>query len=435
MKKTITVDTNLLLDDEKIIFKLINEYEKIIIPITVLKELDKHKFNPNLSFSARNAIRALKEFKTKYPEKIEFPISDHDISKNDAKIIEATKEANADLATKDISMSMIAEAQGVDTLLYDVVMNNLYDPYNYIKVEQIYEVNEHFEWSRFYDGFDYDRIVELFSDILGYHLDRESWFFVFIQAEQPEPFIYANNPIKGYLTRVDHHPHYREMKCDNGRVLKARDIYQICAIYSLKEAPHVLLTGKWGSGKSLLTSAYALEDSDKKAFITRPPIGINSKYNIGYVPGDKEEKMVDWLAGFTSSLYYIYGNTNGQTDGKNSYDYVKDTLFHQKFEVLPLNSIQGLSLLDDDMLLVDEVQLISVDYMSMILSRPTENGKLIMMGDIAQSYDVVKPSESGLLKLLRALPHRSMAYVRLENSYRSDIIDLADRLQDKTFVG
>ena len=58
------------------------------------------------------------------------------------------------------------------------------------------------------------------------------------------------------------------------------------------------------------------------------------------------------------------------------------------------------------MLLVDEVQLISVDYMSMILSRPTENGKLIMMGDLAQSYDVVKPSESGLLKLLRALPHR-----------------------------
>jgi PhoH-like ATPase len=51
-----------------------------------------------------------------------------------------------------------------------------------------------------------------------------------------------------------------------------------------------------------LTSAYALEDSDKKAFITRPPIGINSKYNIGYVPGDKEEKMVDWLAGFTSCI-------------------------------------------------------------------------------------------------------------------------------------
>jgi len=429
MKKTITVDTNLLLDDEKIIFKLINDYEKIIIPITVLKELDKHKFNPNLSFSARNAIRALKEFKTKYPEKIEFPISDHDISRNDAKIIEATKEANADLATKDISMSMIAEAQGIDTTLYDVVMNNLFDPYNYIVVDISVSLK------RFYQNNEYDNILEYFSDIIGKRLDRNSWFFIFVQSQRPEPLVYANHPIKQYLTRVDHHNHYREIKCDNGRVIKARDIYQVCAIYALKEAPHVLLTGKWGSGKSLLASAYALEDTDKKAFITRPPIGINGKYNIGYVPGDKEEKMVDWLAGFTSALYYIYGNTNGQSDGKNSYDHVKDTIFNQKYEVLALNSIQGLSLLDDDLLLVDEVQLISVDYMSMILSRPTENGKLVMMGDLGQSYDVVKPSESGLLKLLRALPHRSMAYVRLETSYRSDILDLADKLQDKTFVG
>jgi PhoH-like ATPase len=429
MKKNITVDTNLLLDDEQIIFKLLREYEKILVPITVLKELDKHKFNPNLSFSARNAIRALLEFKTKYPTKIEFPISDNDINKNDERIIEATKKGNADLATKDISMSIIAEALGVETKLYDVVLNNLFEPYVYATVD----ISENLD--RFYQNRDYDDILEYFSDITGKVLDRNAWFFIFVNAQRPEPFIYANHPIKQYLTRVDHHPHYREMKCDNGRVIQARDMYQVCAIYALKEAPHVLLTGKWGSGKSLLTSAYALEDSSKKSFITRPPIGINSKYNIGYVPGDKEEKMVDWLAGFTSALYYIYGNTSGQTDGKNSYDHVKDTIFNQKYEVLPLNSIQGLSLLDDDILLIDEVQLISVDYMSMILSRPTENGKLVLMGDLKQSYDVVKPSESGLLKLLRALPHRSMAYVRLEKSYRSDILDLADKLQDKTFVG
>lgn len=435
MSKTITIDTNLLLDDEKIIFKLLNEYDKIIIPITVLKELDKHKYNPHLAFSARNAIRAILEFKNKYPTQLEVPISDNDITNNDARIIEATKNANADLATKDMSMSLIAESQNVNTKLYDVVMNNLFDPYNYITVEEIYQHKEQFEWERFYQDEDYDQILEFFSMVLDKELDRNSWFFIFIKAEKQEPFIYANQPIKGYLTRVDHHPHYREMKCDNGRVIKARDIYQICAIYALKEAPHVLLTGRWGSGKSLLASAYALENSEKKTFITRPPIGINSKYNIGFVPGDKEEKMVDWLAGFTSALYYIYGNTNGQTDGKNSYDHVKDTIFNQKYEILPLNSIQGLSLLDDDMLLIDEVQLISVDYMSMILSRPTEDAKLIMMGDLAQSYDVIKPSESGLLKLLRALPHRSMAYIKLETSYRSDILELADKLQDKTFVG
>jgi hypothetical protein len=78
-------------------------------------------------------------------------------------------------------------------------------------------------------------------------------------------------------------------------------------------------------------------------------------------------------------------------------------VFEKKFEVLPLNSIQGLSLLENDLLLVDEIQLISVDYMSMILSRPSKNGKLILLGDLKQTYSIVKPSESGLLKLLRIL--------------------------------
>lgn len=431
MTKTISIDTNLLLDDEKIIFKLLKDYDKIVIPITVLKELDKHKYNPNLAFSARNAIRAIKEFRTKYPTQIEFPISDNDITNNDARIIEATKKANADLATKDISMSMIADSQGVNTKLYDVVMNNLFEPYNYIKVEDIYKYKEQFEWNGEYSGNLYVNIVDFFSMILNKKLDKNSWFFVFIQAEKQDPFIYANHPIRESFIRIDHNSLYREIKCDNGKIVKARDIYQVCAIYALKEAPNIILTGKWGSGKSLLASAYSLENTEKKSFISRPPIGINGKYNIGFVPGDKEDKMIDWLAGFTSALYFIYGNTNGQSDGKNSYDFVKENIFPNKYEILQLNSIQGLSLLDDDILLIDEVQLIDISYMSMILSRPTNNSKLILMGDLAQTYSIVKPSESGLLKLLRILPHKSMAYIRLENSYRSDILELADKLQDK----
>jgi predicted ribonuclease YlaK len=82
---------------------------------------------------------------------------------------------------------------------------------------------------------------------------------------------------------------------------------------------------------------------------------------------------------------------------------------------------------------VDEAQLITIDYMSMILSRPSESGKLILLGDLKQTYGVVKPSESGLLKLLRSLPHRSIAYVELQNSYRSPLLEVADKLQDKTF--
>lgn len=74
MTKTIAVDTNLLLDDSSIIYKLSKEYDCILIPRTVLKELDKHKYNPNLSYSARNAIMTIRQFKEEFPEKIKFHI-------------------------------------------------------------------------------------------------------------------------------------------------------------------------------------------------------------------------------------------------------------------------------------------------------------------------------------------------------------------------
>jgi len=432
MSNTITIDTNLLLDDPNIIYKLSKDYSYVLIPRTVLKELDKHKYDPDLSYSARNAILSILNFKREYPDKIKFYVKGGEVDTNDTWIIEASKHHQADLATKDISMSIIAEAEGLNSKLYDVVLNNVFQPYHYVTIEQIYEHMSVVQLERFYSKEAYKEILTLFSQILKTKLNPKSWFFIFVSIEDGV-YVYANHPIKNYLTRIDHHPHYKEIKCENNMKIYARDVYQNCAIYALREAPSVLLTGKWGSGKSLLSSAYALETKNKKAFITRAPLGINQKYEIGFLPGNKEEKMMDWLGGFTSALYYIYGNTNGQSNnGHRGYNYVKEEIFDKKFEVLPLNSIQGLSLLENDTLLVDEVQLISVDYMSMILSRPTEHGKLILIGDLKQTYNIVKPSESGLLKLLRILPHHSMAFVSLENSYRSDIIDLADKLQDKT---
>ena len=57
MEKTVLIDTNLFLDDQNIIYKLARDYDKILIPIKVLEELDDKKYHKDLSYSARNAIR------------------------------------------------------------------------------------------------------------------------------------------------------------------------------------------------------------------------------------------------------------------------------------------------------------------------------------------------------------------------------------------
>ena len=56
-----------------------------------------------------------------------------------------------------------------------------------------------------------------------------------------------------------------------------------------------------------------------------------------------------------------------------------------------------------------------------------------MTGDIGQVYNVIPPSENGLLKLLRLLPSKHIAYVTLKNNYRSGLVELAEGLQDKSF--
>ena len=184
-----------------------------------------------------------------------------------------------------------------------------------------------------------------------------------------------------------------------------------------------LITGRFGSGKTLLATAVGLSLTNKKIFITRPPIGISRDYDIGYLPGSKDEKMLEWAGGFLSALNYLYRGIKGQ-----NYDSIKSQLFFEKFEIIPLNMIQGVSILDGEILIVDEVQLVTREYMSMILSRMSEGSKLFLLGDLHQTYSTIEKQDSGLFKLLQILPHPALAHVDLKKIYRNKLTEIAMKL-------
>ncbi|MEO1928260.1 MAG: PhoH family protein [Nautiliaceae bacterium] len=233
---------------------------------------------------------------------------------------------------------------------------------------------------------------------------------------------YCYNPYKG-IERIDNIPETSKLRIKNAKIFSPLDIYQKCAIYALTQAPATLLTGKFGSGKTLLATATALALTNKKIFITRPPIGISSDYDIGFLPGSKNEKMLEWAGGFLSALNFLY------RDSKNlNYDSIKSQLFFEKFEIIPLNMIQGVSILEGEILIVDEVQLVTREYMSMILSRMSEGSKLFLLGDLRQTYSTISQQESGLFRLQKALPHEALAHVNLQKIYRNRLTELALKL-------
>lgn len=432
-KDNIVIDTNVLLDDPHILNKLKNEY-KIIIPLTVLRELDNHKFDPNLSYSARNAIYSIINFKKEYPDNIKLDITDIDIDTNDDKIIQSAVNNNADIATKDLSMSVIADSKEVNTKLYDIIPNGFFNPYIELFSD---EYLDYFTFLQEYQDKEYEKIIDLINKYSNYKLDINTWSFLFLKNSEDETkVIYANNPLEYKLLRIDNNPKYRSIENEKFN-LKAKDYYQVCAIFVMKEAPNALICGSYGSGKSLLSTSYGLIHSDKKTYISRPNLTVDRRFELGFLPGKLEEKLEPWMSGFTSSLYYLFSNTKNQKSNKDNleinYNFVKEKIFTENFEMAALETLQGTSFTDGDLLLLDEVQLCSVSVLSVVLSRFGEGSKLIMTGDLGQVYDIIRPSENGLLKLLRLLPNKNLAYVELKTNYRSKLVEIAALLQDKSF--
>lgn len=464
MKKV--YDTNVYLNNLEIIEEDLKNKSTIIIPLIILKELDKLKYD---NISARNAIKKIIDQKNKYKEQIIFDFDDvkENISlenilgalannkysnnlNNDIKILNIAKKHNAKVITYDLSMSLIGNSLDVEVEILNEIYKDeeIYSPYKYITsknaINTLFKnVNPFLNSYDLADKYIYDNIKKLFKDSPEYLGQK----YILLTNDKNEiEYAYCVNPLKFKLERIDNLPESSSIETPFS-VIKGLDVYQKIAIYTLKNAPNVLLLGKYGSGKTLLATAYSIYktdfDNQKKSLITRPNIGLDSRYDIGFLPGNKDDKLIEQLNGFLSSMYFIAGDTRSQNKESITLDFVKNELFFRYFDIMPLNMIQGLSVNNNTIFLIDEVQLISIPYMIMILSRITEKSKLVLIGDTKQSYNVIKPSESGLIKLLKIMNYESkkleklnvrkdikkyLAVVELKNSYRSPLTEISDIL-------
>jgi|TARA_R110001583_G_scaffold16234_11_gene66253 PhoH-like ATPase len=137
------------------------------------------------------------------------------------------------------------------------------------------------------------------------------------------------------------------------------------------------LTGKAGSGKTLLSIATAIDqlmrDKYEKIVISRP-VQSTSK-DIGFLPGNKFEKMEPWLQPIFDNLKLMFSQKGD--------DYLQILINRGKIEVEALAYIRGRSL-PNTIFILDEAQNITHHEAKAVLTRIGENSKVILLGDLEQ---------------------------------------------------
>jgi PhoH-like ATPase len=206
--------------------------------------------------------------------------------------------------------------------------------------------------------------------------------------------------------------------------IAARNAQQRMALELLlnDDIPLVTLTGKAGTGKTLLTLAAGLmkvedERKYKKLLIARPVVPMGK--DIGYLPGEKDEKLRPWMQPIYDNLEFLF-------DTKKQGDIDKILAGLGSIQVEALTYIRGRSI-PGQFIIIDEAQNLSKHEVKTIVSRVGEGSKIILLGDPEQiDHPYLDASSNGLTYVVERFKQEGVAgHVTLERGERSHLAQLA----------
>jgi len=175
-----------------------------------------------------------------------------------------------------------------------------------------------------------------------------------------------------------------------------------------------IITGKAGTGKSLLSAAIAMDmflnNGYEKIYIIRPHVLEES---IGFIPGDVNEKFAPLLAAIHDNFKKVYGNNVTKLNKLNEYMEKGD------IELVALAYLKGRTF-TNSVILVEEAEDLTPKQMKLVLTRMGLGSIMLINGDIAQSS--VKGT-SGLHNLFIANEHIDrMCHINLIENHRASIV-------------
>jgi len=172
----------------------------------------------------------------------------------------------------------------------------------------------------------------------------------------------------------------------------------------------VIVTGRAGSGKSLVCAQAALDFLMKKQcnhiYVTRATIEVGG--SLGFLPGDLEDKFNPYLEAFQENLEKCYDKVK-----------IQELVKAKKVVAYPVQFIRGKTV--DDVLVVEEAQNLSKGEMLAILTRLGKTGKIIINGDSEQND--TKNSYTGLSYVIELSKKiEGIEWIKLKENHRSDLV-------------
>ncbi|GAB6935928.1 PhoH family protein [Calditerricola yamamurae] len=206
--------------------------------------------------------------------------------------------------------------------------------------------------------------------------------------------------------------------------IRPRNVQQKMALSLLldDEIPLVTLTGKAGTGKTLLTLAVALHKVEEerryqRLLVARPVVPLGK--DIGYLPGEKEEKLRPWMQPIYDNLEYLF-NAKQRRD----LDRILDGM--GSIQVEALTYIRGRNIANQ-FILIDEAQNLTRHEVKTILTRVGEGSKIVLMGDPHQiDHPYLDAYSNGLTYVVERFKEQPLSgHVRFEKGERSALAQLA----------
>ena len=211
--------------------------------------------------------------------------------------------------------------------------------------------------------------------------------------------------------------------------IKPKNAEQTFAVHALlnDNIKLVALQGVAGTGKTLLALASSLEQKNKynQIILARPIVPLSNR-DIGYLPGDANEKIGPYMEPLWDNLKFIKNQFGLKEKRHKNIDEMQE---QGKIVITPLAYIRGRSL-SDVYFIVDEAQNLTPHEVKTIITRAGENTKIVFTGDVNQiDSPYLDEQSNGLSYLIDKLKgHHLFAHIKLEKGERSELANLANEM-------